>query len=173
MRLLEIVRGAATAADVLATGFALARRLGKVAVVAGVCEGFIGTHFSAYRTQMEYLVEDGAWPEEVDGRSRPMASRWGRSRCSTSPGSTSPGRAQAARRHPRPARALRRHRRPPLRAGALRPQDRARLVPLSRGRQEAGARSGGARPDRGRGGGQGVRRRAVTAEEIQRRRWRP
>jgi len=67
MRLLEIVRGASTAADVLATGFALARRLGKVAVVAGVCEGFIGNRiFSAYRTQMEYLVEDGAWPEEVD-----------------------------------------------------------------------------------------------------------
>jgi len=67
MRLLEIVRGEATAADVLATGFALARRLGKVAVVAGVCEGFVGNRiFSAYRTQMEYLVEDGAWPEDVD-----------------------------------------------------------------------------------------------------------
>ncbi len=67
MRLLEIVRGEATAAEVLATGFALARKLGKVAVVAGVCEGFIGNRiFSAYRTQMEYLVEDGAWPAEVD-----------------------------------------------------------------------------------------------------------
>jgi 3-hydroxyacyl-CoA dehydrogenase len=67
MRLLEIVRGEATAPEVLATGFALARRLGKVAVVAGVCEGFIGNRiFSAYRTQMEYLVEDGAWPEDVD-----------------------------------------------------------------------------------------------------------
>jgi len=67
MRLLEIVRGEATAPDVLATGFALARKLGKVAVVAGVCEGFIGNRiFSAYRTQMEYLVEDGAWPEDVD-----------------------------------------------------------------------------------------------------------
>jgi 3-hydroxyacyl-CoA dehydrogenase len=67
MRLLEIVRGEATAADVLATGFALARKLGKVAVVAGVCEGFIGNRiFSAYRTQMEYLVEDGAWPEDID-----------------------------------------------------------------------------------------------------------
>jgi 3-hydroxyacyl-CoA dehydrogenase len=63
MRLLEIVRGEATAPDVLATGFALARKLGKVAVVAG----FIGNRiFSAYRTQMEYLVEDGAWPEDVD-----------------------------------------------------------------------------------------------------------
>jgi 3-hydroxyacyl-CoA dehydrogenase len=67
MRLLEIVRGAATAPDVLATGFALARRLGKVAVVAGNCEGFIGNRiFSAYRQQMECLLAEGAWPEDVD-----------------------------------------------------------------------------------------------------------
>jgi len=67
MRLLEIVRGRATGPDVLATGFALARRIGKVAVVAGVCDGFIGNRiYSAYRRHMEYLVEDGAWPEDVD-----------------------------------------------------------------------------------------------------------
>lgn len=67
MRLLEIVRGDATAPDVLQTGLALARRLGKVAVVAGVCEGFIGNRiFAAYRRQMEYLLEEGAYPEEID-----------------------------------------------------------------------------------------------------------
>ena len=67
MRLLEIVRGKATSPDVLASGLALARRIGKVAVVAGVCEGFIGNRiYSTYRRQMEYLVEDGAWPEDVD-----------------------------------------------------------------------------------------------------------
>jgi 3-hydroxyacyl-CoA dehydrogenase len=67
MRLLEIVRGAATAADVLQTGLALARRLGKVAVVAGVCEGFIGNRiFAAYRRQTEYLLEEGAYPEDID-----------------------------------------------------------------------------------------------------------
>jgi 3-hydroxyacyl-CoA dehydrogenase len=67
MRLLEIVRGAATAPDVLATGFALARRLGKVAVVAGICEGFIGNRiFSVYRHQAECLLEEGAYPEDVD-----------------------------------------------------------------------------------------------------------
>jgi 3-hydroxyacyl-CoA dehydrogenase len=67
MRLLEIVRGAATAPDVLATGFALARRLGKVAVVAGICEGFIGNRiFSVYRHQVECLLEEGAYPEDVD-----------------------------------------------------------------------------------------------------------
>ena len=67
MRLLEIVRGAATAPEVLATGFALARRLGKVAAVAGICEGFIGNRiFSAYRHQVECLLEEGASPEDVD-----------------------------------------------------------------------------------------------------------
>jgi 3-hydroxyacyl-CoA dehydrogenase len=67
MRLLEIVRGAATAPDVLATGFALARKLGKVAVVAGNREGFIGNRiFSAYRHQMECLLAEGVWPEDVD-----------------------------------------------------------------------------------------------------------
>jgi len=67
MRLLEIVRGDATAPDVLQTGLALARRLGKVAVVAGVCEGFIGNRiFAAYRRQMEYLLEEGAYPEVID-----------------------------------------------------------------------------------------------------------
>jgi 3-hydroxyacyl-CoA dehydrogenase len=67
MRLLEIVRGTATAPEVLATGFALARRLGKVAVVAGICEGFIGNRiFSAYRHQVECLLEEGAYPEDVD-----------------------------------------------------------------------------------------------------------
>jgi 3-hydroxyacyl-CoA dehydrogenase len=67
MRLLEIVRGKATAPEVLATGFALARRLGKVAVVAGICEGFIGNRiFSAYRHQVECVLEEGAYPEDVD-----------------------------------------------------------------------------------------------------------
>lgn len=67
MRLLEVVRCAKTAPEVLATGLAVGRRLGKLPVVAGVGEGFIGNAiFSAYRRQAEYLVEDGALPAEVD-----------------------------------------------------------------------------------------------------------
>lgn len=67
MRLLEVVRGADTAPDVLATGLAVARRLGKLPVVTGVCEGFIGNRiFSAYRREAEFLVEDGALPQDVD-----------------------------------------------------------------------------------------------------------
>jgi len=67
MRLLEMVRCTATAPDVLATGLAVAKRLGKLAIVSGVTEGFIGNSiFSAYRREAEYLVEDGASPEAID-----------------------------------------------------------------------------------------------------------
>jgi 3-hydroxyacyl-CoA dehydrogenase len=66
-RLLEIVRGQQTSSPVLATAMALAKRLKKVGVVAAVCDGFIGNRIlSAYGRQVDYMVEDGAWPEEID-----------------------------------------------------------------------------------------------------------
>jgi len=67
MRLLEIVRGDATAPDVIATGFAVGRKLGKVSVLAGVCDGFIGNRILAtFRKQTDAMIEDGALPWEVD-----------------------------------------------------------------------------------------------------------
>lgn len=67
MRLTEVARCGQTAPDVLAAGLAVARRMGKLPVVTGVCEGFIGNRvFSAYRREAEFLLEDGAMPEEVD-----------------------------------------------------------------------------------------------------------
>ena len=67
MKLLEIVVGEQTAPEVVATGFALAKRLGKIGVRAGVCDGFIGNRILAtYRKQIDYMVEDGASPYEVD-----------------------------------------------------------------------------------------------------------
>jgi 3-hydroxyacyl-CoA dehydrogenase len=67
MRLVEVVRCARTAPDVLATGLAVAKKLGKLPVVSGVCEGFIGNRiFSAYRREAEFLLEDGALPQEID-----------------------------------------------------------------------------------------------------------
>jgi 3-hydroxyacyl-CoA dehydrogenase len=67
MRLLEIVQGAKTAPDVLATGFALAKRLKKVGVLAQVCDGFIGNRILAhYLKTASYLVLDGASPQQVD-----------------------------------------------------------------------------------------------------------
>ena len=67
MRLLEVARGRATAPDVLATGLALGKTLRKVAVVSGVCDGFIGNRMlEGYTKQSWYLVEEGATPEQVD-----------------------------------------------------------------------------------------------------------
>ena len=71
MRLLEIVVGAQTAPDAVATGLLLAKKLGKVAVRSGVCDGFIGNRIlSAYRQAAEYLVEDGAGIAQVDAAMR-------------------------------------------------------------------------------------------------------
>jgi 3-hydroxyacyl-CoA dehydrogenase len=67
MRLVEVVRCARTAPDVLATGVAVAKRLRKLPIVCGVTEGFIGNRiFSAYRREAEFLLEDGALPHEID-----------------------------------------------------------------------------------------------------------
>jgi 3-hydroxyacyl-CoA dehydrogenase len=67
MKLLEIVRGADTAPDVLATAIAVGRRIGKTPVVVGVCHGFVGNRMlSAQREDTEALLLDGATPEEVD-----------------------------------------------------------------------------------------------------------
>jgi 3-hydroxyacyl-CoA dehydrogenase len=68
MRLLEIVRGAKTAPDVLVTSMALAKRIKKVAVVSGVCDGFIGNRMlSKYGMAAAGLIDAGASPQQVDG----------------------------------------------------------------------------------------------------------
>ena len=67
MRLLEIVRGAKTAPDVLATAVETGRALGKVTVVVGVCDGFVGNRMLARRSgQAERLLLEGALPDQVD-----------------------------------------------------------------------------------------------------------
>jgi 3-hydroxyacyl-CoA dehydrogenase len=67
MRLLEVVRGAKTGKDVLATVMQLAKRIKKVAVVSGVCDGFIGNRMiEQYGRQSMFLVEEGASPQQVD-----------------------------------------------------------------------------------------------------------
>lgn len=67
MKLLEVVVADATAPDVVATGFALGKRLGKVSVRAGVCDGFIGNRIlSVYRTAADHMVLDGASPFQID-----------------------------------------------------------------------------------------------------------
>jgi 3-hydroxyacyl-CoA dehydrogenase len=67
MRLLEIVRGEKTAPDVLATALAVARQAGKVAVVVGVCHGFVGNRMLAARSaEGEDLLLEGATPQQID-----------------------------------------------------------------------------------------------------------
>ncbi|RZF64767.1 3-hydroxyacyl-CoA dehydrogenase [Sphingomonas populi] len=74
MRLLEVVRTDRTAPDVLATAMAFGKRVGKISVVSGVCDGFIGNRmFEEYLRQTWLLLEEGALPEQIDG----ALERWG------------------------------------------------------------------------------------------------
>ncbi len=67
MRLLEIVRGARTSSEVLATVMKLSKAIRKVGVVSGVCDGFIGNRMlEEYLRQAYFLVEEGAFPQQVD-----------------------------------------------------------------------------------------------------------
>jgi 3-hydroxyacyl-CoA dehydrogenase len=68
MRLLEVVRGDKTAPDVLATCMNMARKIKKIAVVSGVCDGFIGNRMLAqYRAAANELMQQGALPQQIDG----------------------------------------------------------------------------------------------------------
>ena len=68
MRLLEIVRGKATGKDVIATCMQLSKKIGKVGVLVGNCRGFVGNRmFGPYRREAQFLVEEGASVEAVDG----------------------------------------------------------------------------------------------------------
>ena len=67
MKLLEIVRGAETGKEVLATAMALSKKLRKTGVVSGVCDGFIGNRMiEQYSRQAGFLLEEGCLPEQVD-----------------------------------------------------------------------------------------------------------
>jgi 3-hydroxyacyl-CoA dehydrogenase len=67
MRLVEVVRGAKTAKDVVATAMRLGKALGKVPVLVGVCDGFVGNRMIfQYTREAEFLLEEGALPAQVD-----------------------------------------------------------------------------------------------------------
>ena len=67
MKLLEVVRGAKTAKDVLATVMQVAKKIKKTAVVSGVCDGFIGNRMiEQYSRQAGFLLDEGATPAQVD-----------------------------------------------------------------------------------------------------------
>ncbi|MBI2754794.1 MAG: enoyl-CoA hydratase/isomerase family protein [Betaproteobacteria bacterium] len=74
MRLLEVVRGAKTGKDVLATTLKLGKRIRKVPVVSGVCDGFIGNRMiEKYGQQSLFLLDEGCSPQQVDA----AAQKWG------------------------------------------------------------------------------------------------
>jgi 3-hydroxyacyl-CoA dehydrogenase len=68
MRLIEVVRAAQTSPGTLATAIAVARKLGKIPVVVGVCHGFVGNRMLRARSiEAERLLLEGALPQDVDG----------------------------------------------------------------------------------------------------------
>jgi 3-hydroxyacyl-CoA dehydrogenase len=67
MKLMENVRGRKTSKETIASVLALSKRLDKVGVLVGVCDGFVGNRMLyAYRRQSDFLLEEGALPEQVD-----------------------------------------------------------------------------------------------------------
>ncbi len=67
MRLMENVRGTETSRETIATVMQLSKRLGKVGVLVGVCDGFVGNRMLyAYRRQADFLLEEGALPVQID-----------------------------------------------------------------------------------------------------------
>ncbi len=67
MKLLEIVRGAKTSPETIARALGIAKQLGKVGVVAGNCDGFIGNRMlHQYGREAAFLLEEGASPQQVD-----------------------------------------------------------------------------------------------------------
>ena len=67
MRLLEVVRGAKTADDVIATSMSFGRTIRKLAILVGNCDGFVGNRMvSPYGREAQFLLEEGASPQQVD-----------------------------------------------------------------------------------------------------------
>ena len=104
MKLLEIVRGAQTSPEVLATAMRFARTLGKQPVVTSNSFGFIGNRiYTTYRRHCEFMLEDGAWPEQVDTALQAFGFAMGPFAVTDLSGLDIPWRmrrAQAATRHP-------------------------------------------------------------------------
>ncbi|MFK4824480.1 3-hydroxyacyl-CoA dehydrogenase NAD-binding domain-containing protein [Paenochrobactrum sp. BZR 588] len=67
MRLVEVIHTGKSDLQAVATGFAVANKMRKLPILSGVIEGFIGNNiFSAYRREAEFLLEEGAYPQDID-----------------------------------------------------------------------------------------------------------
>ncbi|WP_280156479.1 3-hydroxyacyl-CoA dehydrogenase NAD-binding domain-containing protein [Piscinibacter sp. XHJ-5] len=79
MRLVEVVRGRATSPQVIVTSMTVVRKIGKLPVLVGVCDGFVGNRMVAqYAREAEFLLEEGASPEQVDGALKQFGLAMGR-----------------------------------------------------------------------------------------------
>jgi 3-hydroxyacyl-CoA dehydrogenase len=97
MKLLEVVRGAKTGKDVLATVMAMGKKIKKTAVVSGVCDGFIGNRMiEQYGRQGGFLLDEGCTPSRSTRRSRNSVLPWARSAWATWPATTSAGPSASA-----------------------------------------------------------------------------
>ncbi len=142
MKLLEVVVPAQVSADVVATAFELAKKLRKVPVRAGVCDGFIGNRVLAvYRAAADHMMEDGASPYQIDRAVREFGFPMGPFQVADLAGGDIGWAARKRRAaDPRPRSALRADRRPSLRARLVRAEDGTRVLPLSRRRTHRHAR---------------------------------
>ena len=159
MRLLEVVRGAKTAPQVLATAMATAKTIGKVAVVAGVCDGFIGNRMLSQRQQQAMqLIVEGALPEQVDRVLFDFGFPMGPFQMSDLAGLDIGWSAEKleGRDDPRPA----------VRGGAARPEERPRLLRLRRGSATGRRRRSPRRIILDYAAEQGVNRRPIDDAEI-------
>lgn len=79
MRLVEVVRGRATSPQVIVTSMTVVRKIGKLPVLVGVCDGFVGNRMVAqYAREAEFLLEEGASPQQVDGALKQFGLAMGR-----------------------------------------------------------------------------------------------
>ena len=162
MRLVEVVRGAESAPDALATALALARRLGKMPAVVGVCYGFVGNRMLARApVEAERLLLEGALPQEIEAALVEFGFPMGPFAID------GPGRARCRLAEPQGARRTGGDRRCAVRGRAFRPEDRQAAISTTR---PARARrcpiprsSASSSPPRPR---LGIARRKIEATEI-------
>jgi 3-hydroxyacyl-CoA dehydrogenase len=132
MRLLEIVRGRATGASTIAAALAVAKRLGKVGVVVGNGPGFVGNRMMfPYMYETQFLVEEGATPEQVDRALTNFGMAMGMFAVDDMAGcGRRVARAAGAGTFPRARRAETARRRSAVRDGPPRAENRQGLVPV-------------------------------------------
>ena len=166
MRLLENVRGAKSSAQTIATVMALNKTIDKVTVLAGNCNGFIGNRmFQFYNNGWEYLLEEGAMPEQIDRVAQEFGFPMGPLAVRDLAGLDVAALVRAARAPLLPKGGA--YLADPRTAGShgtRRPEERRGLLPI-RG-PETELRSGGDESHRAGGSGCGRKRRKVADEEI-------